>query len=292
LDFSFRADVPLTWDNFDQDFYKAYGGWLMYGKQDEVNKNDLYNNTFGSHVKRLYTFLDWVEEEHGIKVNHQYKKFKVLSEEKEVIYLDPQEIDMLWEFKMPQVKGFENKPWRLVQDIAVFGTLSGLRISDIRRSRFNLDVLKRDRALEAKTKKTKGDYFIPIDLDPRIELILKKYEYNLDVITSNEFNKLIKKVLEYMYKEHDIHQTPIKYYRYKFKEEFTFEKPKYELYTSHCNRRSAVTNWHYVHGFSETEILAMLGSKSITELKKYLFKNPYQVQASVLKKVAEQKLTI
>jgi hypothetical protein len=289
LDFFLRADIPLTWKKFDRDFYKAYGKWLMYGKRDGVNENDLFNNSFGSHIKRLRTFLEWCDAEQGIELNPIYKKFKVLSEEKEVIYLDPQEIDMLWFFKMPEIKGFENKPWRLIQDIAVFGALTGLRISDIKRSRFNLEVLRRDRTLEAKTQKTRCNYYIPIDLDPRIELILKKYEYDLNLIGEQEFNKLIKKVLEQLYKHHDIHQTLIKHYKYKFKEEFLFENYKYELYTSHCNRRSAVTNWYFVHGFSEQEILVLLGSKSLTEIKKYISKNPYKVKASVLRKLQEQK---
>ncbi|WP_192820135.1 hypothetical protein [Rufibacter sp. LB8] len=289
LEFSLQTDIALTWDNFNQDFYKSYGRWLMYGKRDGINENDLYNNSFGSHVKRLTTFLGWCEKECDITVNERYKDYKVLSEEKEIISLDPQEINMLWEYQMPEVKGLENKPWRLVQDIAVFGTLTGLRISDIKRSRFNLDILKRDKALEAKTLKNKGNYYIPLQLDSRIELILKKYEYNLNIIQEQEFNKLIKVVLKHMNQHHDIHQTPITFYRYKFREEFKFERLKHDLYSSHSNRRSAVTNWHFELGLSEQEILVILGSKSITELKKYISKNPFKVKESVLRKVREHQ---
>jgi hypothetical protein len=218
--------------------------------------------------------------EHNKPVNPRYKTFKVLEEpEKEVTYLDKEEIDLLYAFdgqRNLNVPGrYKPVPYRTIIDITVFQCLTGLRYSDLKASKFDKERLAREEILSGTTKKTKGYYQIPLKLDPRIKELLEKYEYNFNILEEPAYNRLVKQVLQEFYNHHQNHPrlkiylTPLSSYRYKLREPVEFKYHKWELYSSHCNRRSAGTNLAR-RGLSEAQILKTFGSKSIKEVRKYI----------------------
>src|SRR5690606_607307 len=105
-----------------------------------------FNNFFGSIIKRLKSFLKWCVEDMKIDVNPAFHKFKILTEEKEIVYFTPKELDKL-----------NKKEWgshnRMCVDLFVLACDTGFRISAILRSRlWKIE----DGIIYPTTKKTKG----------------------------------------------------------------------------------------------------------------------------------------
>ncbi|QCR22862.1 tyrosine-type recombinase/integrase [Pontibacter sp. SGAir0037] len=276
LEFSKDTNTCLVFSVFDRNFYLAYAKYLMHGERD------FYNNTFGNHIKDLRAFLTWVEDEKGVSVNRGYKKYERTKDDIEVIYLTAEELELLWDYRS-EVK----EEYKKYIDLCVFGNLTGLRISDILRSYWKVE----NGVLMGKTKKTKGHYQVPLILDPRIEEILKRYNYNLKLVSSVKYNEYIKVILKALFMKHEINQQPIAVMRYKLKEEFVFHHYKYELMSSHSNRRGFCTRlWQ--EGHTERDILLMLGSKSNQVLRKYIHNDTENLVRKVTEKVAEKKAAV
>ena len=273
IEFHENTNTPFSFQVFDSEFYVKYARYLMYDSE-----HDYYNNTFGTHVKRLKMFLNWVQEEHNIQVPMAYIKYKVTQEEKEIVYLSEKELNLLWDFRKDVVA--TNVKYI---DLCVFQNLTGLRFSDVARSNWKVE----GGVLSGKTKKTKGNYLIPLSLDPRITEILKKYNYNLGIATDVKYNKYIKEILEAVFLKHNINQVPIKITRYKLKEEFVEYHLKHNLMASHSNRRGFCTRM-WQQGYSERDILKMLGSKTNTELRKYVSNST----EDLLRKVKEKQESV
>ena len=245
IEFHKNTNTPYSFKVFDSDFYIKYARYLMY-----ESKHNYYNNTFGTHVKRLKIFLNWVQDEFNVEVPKAYKKYKVTQEEKEIVYLTEEELNLLWNFR-DQVEPTNVK----YIDLCVFQNLTGLRYSDVNESKWKIE----GGVLTGKTKKTKGDYLIPLALDSRIKEILEKYNYDLGIATDQSYNKYIKKILETLFLKNNINQKPITIYRYKLKEEFVEYHHKHNLMSSHSNRRGFCTRM-WQQKYSERDILKMLGS--------------------------------
>ena len=270
IEFHQNTNTPFSFKVFDSEFYVKFARYLMYD-----SKHDYYNNTFGTHVKRLKIFLNWVQDEHNIEVPKAYKKYKVTQEEKEIVYLTDEELSLLWNFRN-QVEPTNVK----YIDLCVFQNLTGLRYSDVKASKWKVE----GGVLSGKTKKTKGNYLIPLSLDSRILEILEKYNYNLGIATDQKYNKYIKVILEALFLKYEINQKPIKIYRYKLKDEFVEHHLKHELMSSHSNRRGFCTRM-WQQGYTERDILKMLGSKTNTELRKYVSNST----EDLLRKVKEKQ---
>jgi hypothetical protein len=310
LRFSKQTNIPLDFSGFDENFYQAYGNWLMYGTHNGLKVstlNNMYNSTFGSHVKKLKGFLTHSKKYLKKTPNPLFEDYKVLEDEKDVIFLDANEINMLWNFRNEQDirVTINNKPMRIMVknkpidvkkyiEYCVFGCLTGLRWSDITRSAWVLEDLRRNNELTGKCQKNEGWYSIPLESDDRIGEILKANQYKMNKISEYDFNTGIKLILQAFYQYHrdtfPETQEKIPYFKYKFRQEFKFYEYKWNLYSSHCNRRSAITNWYFNEEIQlgEREILSMLGSRSSIELKRYISKDTRMIK-NKFKKYREQK---
>lgn len=267
LEFAENTKTVLTFDVFNQEFYNSYAKYLMHGKRN------YYNSNFGKHVKQLKAFLNWCEMYHDRTPNKLFKKYKVLKEEKEIIFLTEHELELLWNFQDKVSKD-------LVKHIhlATFQNLTGLRWSDLQRSYWKVE----NGVLTGLTKKTEGTYQVPLKLDSRIQQILEMYDYNLNIVTEQKFNLNIKTICKILFEHHEINQIKIPIRRKKLTEESFEYKYKHELLTSHSGRRGFATRMFH-RGYNERSILLMMGSKSNEVLKKYI-RNSTE---DVLKKVDE-----
>jgi hypothetical protein len=250
IEFSQAKQFKLAFDSINLDFYRLFGDYLLKEK-------GFFNNTFGARIKHLKCFLKHCEVDLNIKVNPQYKskKFKIMTEEKHIVYFTPSEIDVIWHHS-------PSKPHlQKIRDLLVFGCLTGLRISDIKKSQFNVE----EGILYTKTKKTKGQVMLPVHLDERILLILEKYNWNLKLISDQKYNDHVKELCREIGCFFDKHVIK----RYKWQEEHTFHYERWELITSHTNRRTAITNW-YKAGFQIKNILTFVGGKKSSVLDTYI----------------------
>ena len=248
---------PLTLGGMNLDFYAAYAKHILYTR-------DNYDNTFGAHVKRLKSFLKFAEE-HGYPVNPTYKdkRFKITSEEKEVIYLDETEMNLLWEFA-------GNNPFLTKAiHLATFQNLTGLRVSDVMKKH----VVSKEQGnefLKGITTKNKGAYTIPLALDARIKQILEEYNYDLNIISPKHYNEQLKKAVAATYAHNGMEMPIVEIRPTKLGVAFPYYNPKNEELGSHSMRRSFCTRHINGTDFNQNDILKMLGSKDLKELQKYM----------------------
>ena len=243
--FAKETGAKITAEGMNKEFYEAWGNWLLYTK-------DYYNNSFGKMVKMLKSFLNWVDEEKGIRINQAFKKWKVLHEEKEIVYLTPDELDQLYSHEFEEWK-------KKYADFFVLACETGFRVSDLKRSKL---WLIENGMIYLSTKKTNGSAKVPIN--PRIIEILERYNYDFSNIHEQKANLYIKECI----KEIGMDSTyPIS--KYKWREEYVTYKKKCDLVTMHCGRRSFVTN-AFAKGMTETEIMEMIGSTDFKTLQRYI----------------------
>ncbi|WP_026464992.1 tyrosine-type recombinase/integrase [Adhaeribacter aquaticus] len=253
-----NLETVLSFKQLDKTIYESYGNYLM----NPQGKHKMTDNSFGGQVKNCITFFNWVTYEKHVQIDNRYKKhWKRLSEEKLIINLSPSEIDLLWK---EEVKPHLEK----YRDLAVFGCLTSLRISDIKNTQGV--VLDDNGFLRGRTQKTKGNYKIDTKLDGRIIEIGEKYEWNLNLCTEQTFNKQIKTILKSLFIKYNINQRKIKEPKYRWGKLIKDNdlKYKHELFSSHCCRRSWVTNMS-TRGISDRVLMEMMGSTSLSEFNKY-----------------------
>ncbi|MBU6122614.1 site-specific integrase [Hymenobacter siberiensis] len=242
---------------FDMQFYGAYAKYIL-------DDRDNYNNTFGAHVKKLKAFLKYAESK-KFKVNQDYKdrEFKILEETKKVVYLDAEELDMLWNLKSIYPQNSNHI------DLCVFQNLTGLRVGDCMQKHYVVTE-KGEKFLSSTTQKTEGTYWIPLALDDRILEILEAHGNNMKIMSEAVYNRDIKGVLKKTYAHYGKEDTLIEYKRYKLKEGIDCESLKSDLITSHSARRGFISRNINSGHFNESDLLSMLGSKDYTQLKKYI----------------------
>jgi integrase len=257
---------------FDYQFYLSYANYCLF-----VTNN--YDNFFGAKIKKIKQFLKFAEGK-GYQVNQGYKdkKFKILDEVKEVVYLDDDELDLIWRYKQVMPKRAK------VIDLLLFQSLTGLRISDAKKEH-TIAVEKKEQFVKGICQKNKGTFLIPLSLDSRIEELLTAHNYDMNLLSDAVYNRQIKMVVAEVYAHFKLPDESITYYRYKLGKPIKFVEPKSHLISSHSMRRGFCTRHLNSGHFNETDVLRMLGSKDMDELQRYI-----KVEAGALhRKAAESR---
>ena len=239
--FQSETGYPLTFANMGFDFYQKYGDWVLVAEGN-------FDGFYGSLVKRLRTWLGWCVDEEGIAVNAQFrsKKFKVLTEVFDVIYLSTTELEWLDAFR----NHANCKPsWIRVIDMALVQASIGCRYSDMMDSSWYFD----GEMLKGYTIKNSSTYIIPVKSSKWIS-ILKDYNMTFQLpvrhskkvaaLSDPKFNKYLKECLQAMYATHGLHmEDHEKLVKKRTKRGVpTFERKfKWEMITSHSLRRSFVS---------------------------------------------------
>lgn len=278
-EFSRVKNYPLTLQSINLQFYQSFGDYILFDL-------DNYDNHFGSLIKRVKTFLLWCEAEQGVSVHPQVKsrKFKVLSEEKEVIILSDEYYRLLADFRTDP----DCKPnWVKYIDMTLFQSAMGLRHSDMRRATWRVEGAVADgvdhRVIKGTTSKNKSTYIIPAHLNPEWTLgILEKYGFDFNetarssrhknartMVSEQKLNQTMKSVLQMVSEKHHVLNTKILVTKKKWGQEYELgRKCQWEMHSSHDNRRAFITRM-YRAGNSEKLISRMVGTKSLPELRKY-----------------------
>lgn len=232
-------------DEIDIAFYNAFIDFL-------IENAGLSNNTVGRVVKDLKTFLNWCFD-NGYNKNLDYKKFKILREDIEIVYLTSEELDKL--YNLPIASDALSRS----RDLFCFGCYTGLRFSDIA----NIDKSNiKNNEIKIRIQKTKDILSIP--LLPRAIKILEDYQYNLPVISNQKLNFNLKKIC----KSADINQE-IKIHKYRGATREDITTPKHKLITTHSARRTFIT-LSMEKGIRPEVVMAITGHKSYNTFKKYI----------------------
>src|ERR1700757_314931 len=243
----------LTFDKITIDFYLDFTDYL-------VKEKNFKPNTIGKQIKNLKVFMT-AATERGINKNLEYKsrRFKVLSENTEAIYLNEDELNRLYELDLTDIPKYER-----VRDLFLVGCYTGLRFSD-------LSQLKKEHInngyISIKTQKTGGVVDIPVH--HIVAKIITKYKQSTvnglpTAISNQKMNEYLKEIAKKA-KLNDvvIMNETTGNLRVEVKHK------KFDLVSTHTARRSFATNL-YLSGFPTLEIRKITGHKTEQAFLRYI----------------------
>jgi integrase len=231
------------------------------------NKKNLSHNYIGKHVKTVKTFLTNAVEQ-GLTSNESFrnKKFRVLKEESDNIYLTMDELTQLWKVDLSK-----NQIQERARDLFLIGAFTGLRVSDYNHlADTNISEVNGVRMVKIKTQKTGRVVAIP--LHPIVDAILQKNNGQPPKkMPEQNINKNIKDVCE------GVGIDGIEYIETtRGGMKVTEKKYRFQLVKTHTARRSFCTN-AYLSGMSSLDIMSISGHNNETNFMKYIKVTPEQV---------------
>jgi integrase len=217
-------------------------------------------NTIGKHVKNLKTIMNAATEDgYNINLDYQKKKFRVVTEETDKIYLTEDELLKLYELDLSN-----NKRLDPVKDLFIIGAYTGLRFGDMEKLTGENFILS-DKMNYLKITTQKTDINVMIPLKDIILSIYNKYEGKLPRCISNQkMNDYLKDIGEKA-KIEDIINVSTTKGGMRYDESFK----KWELITTHTARRSAATNM-YLAGIPTISIMKITGHRTEKAFLKYI----------------------
>jgi integrase len=238
----------VDFDTINLDFYYQFVSYLK--------KKGLSANTIGKYLKNVKTFMrEAVDMELTDNLQFAKKKFSILKEETQAVYLKESEIILLYNLDL------SGKPrLQQVRDLFVFGCFVGLRFSDFSDVRpENIIDIEGELYLRVKTKKMGNRVTIPCN--PIVRDIFSTYEAMPNklprAISNQKFNQYIKEVcrLAGLIQTGRLEGSP--------------SVELWECVSSHTARRSFATNL-YNEGFPILDIMKITGHKTERAFLQYI----------------------
>jgi site-specific recombinase XerD len=263
----------FDFEDINLDFYDEFNNYLS-------QKMGFKINTIGKQFKNIKVFLNEASER-GYTTNNDYRnrKFKVLSEEVDSVYLNEKEIECLFNLDLT-----ENPRLDRVRDLFIVGCYTGLRFSDFSTiTAANIS----NGYIKIKTIKMNKPVVIPIH--KFVARIMRKYEDEYEnslppALSNQKMNEYLKEIgilaelTEKVQVSHFIRGKRV---------DNVFLKS--QLISTHTARRSFATNL-YLADFPTISIMAITGHKTERAFLKYIKVTPEQ-HAQKLQKFWESKLT-
>lgn len=264
----------VNFENITLDFYTDFSNYLIQVKGFSVN-------TVGKQIKNLKKFLQEATER-GIntKVDFKSKKFRVVSENSENIYLTEGEILNLYNLDLSQ-----NKKLERVRDLFIVGCYTGLRFSDF--SQIKPENITEE-YISIRTQKTDEAVVIPIH--KMVKEIMNKYALDYDnslppSISNQKMNEYLKEIG----RKANLNEKILTSMRRQGKT-VTTSTCKSELITTHTARRSFATNL-YLAGFPSISLMKITGHKTEKAFLTYIKITPEE-NANKLKKFWNERTTL
>lgn len=233
--------------NFDLINYEFYTDFNVWAESKNYSRNYI-----GKLTKTLKTFLnEAIEQSVTTNTAFQSKRFSVIKEETDNIYLNTDELNSIWKLDLSNDAKLEK-----ARDLFLIGAFTGLRVSDFSQlDTHNFKTVNGIELIHVKTKKTGKTVSIP--LHPIVKGILS---HNPNVTTSSmsnpEINKHLKTIGQ-LAKIDELEYTT----RTMGGKQVTQKHKKYDLITSHTARRSFCTN-AYLSGMPPIDIMTVSGHKT------------------------------
>jgi len=228
----------------------------------EINKGDfkggLNDNTIYKRFINLKTFFKYIEEKELYSFKNTTKDFKLTKYDNEIIVLNKDEIKQILSIETT------NAAHQRIIDLFVFNCFAGLRFSD-------LSTLKPEHFIQDED----GDYTIVkenkktgitsyISLQQTALTIAKKYNFQLPVCSTENFNTLLFDTLE----AHDLFNEVITKKRRNLKAINDYDIKKRDCISSHTCRRTFVT-LSLKANVPLTSIMKATGHRNLSTLQKY-----------------------
>lgn len=274
MTFEEHTKQKLTFADITMQFYYDF---VDYAR----NVLKLGTNSVFTHIKEIKVFCNNIEFE-GLPIPTHYKKFDIISEKPNDIYLTTKEIEQIFNYDFGNNPRLDN-----ARDLLIIGLNTGLRVSDF--MRLDLSHIKDD-TIRIQAQKTGKVAEIPIN--KQIAYTLEKRGGKLPhAISDQKFNKYIKEIGQILGFDEPTKGAKVEV----IDDKGTTRKvsgiyPKYELMTSHICRRSFATN---LYGQVPTPvIMAITGHATETMFLNYIKKTASEnaeVLRNFYKRSAEEK---
>lgn len=257
-EYAAKKQKLVDFDTIDVNWYQEFTEYLA------IEKN-YSQNSIAKHIKTLKSFLnDASERGFNNNLSFKSKKFKVLTENTDAIYLNADELDELVKLDLSG-----NEKLEIVRDLFVCASWTGLRFSDWGGI---LSENIQGEYIEIKTKKTGETVVIP--RHPTVKLIMEKYKSkyanslppSLSNVLTNRYLKEIGQLLECF-------NVPVQTSITKGGVFTTTTYVKHELICTHTARRSFATNL-YKSGLSSITIMRITGHKTEKSFLRYIKVTP------------------
>ncbi len=254
----------ITFDSFDFNLYESLVNYLTYGyvqrRRSEIINGKrqpikgLKTATVGKTIKQLRIFLrDRMRRK--IIPPIDLSDFRILDEDTDAVYLTWEEVARIYQADLseqPQLTKY--------RDLFVLGCLTGLRFSDF--SSIQPEDVRRGSLYK---KQKKSDHWVVVPLwNAAEEILVRRFNRRIPVVSNPEFNRHIKKVAELA----GICEQ-VKFSHKKGNKDIIQVKPKYEWVTSHTCRRSFCTN-EFLAGTPIDLIMKISGHKSHRDFYRYI----------------------
>lgn len=240
---------PIQFSSINRLFWENFYNYLTIDRK-------LRSSTCKQYMTLLKGFMNW-SFERGLHENLEYKKFKLSVPTKEIIYLEPEELQRLIDLDLT-----ENNILDQVRDLFLFGCFTGARYSDL--STMNREDIQNN-IWHLRTHKTKDSLRIPLN---NIALsILDKYSNTpapLPVVIIQYAINHIKEVCKLAGID-----TPVKTTKYIGTQRIDETKPKYKLMGTHTARRTFVT-LSIMQGMKPETVMKITGHSDYKTMQKYL----------------------
>ncbi len=259
-EFAEKTKYKLQLDTLNQTFYSKFTHYLITERKQSPN-------TVGKTIKDLKTFLNYLTEQ-GINKSLAYKEFKKPKATTDVVALNKNELDTLYNADLSKHSHLER-----VRDLLVFSCSTGLRFSDIaglKPGNITADTI------ELTTQKTKQRLSIPLNAYSRS--ILAKYEGKLPKVTTQQATNRMLKVLG----KHCGIDRPVEVVKFIGGKRITQHVPKHELMTSHIGRRTFITI-SLEMGLLPKELMQLTGHADFQTLMRYFNKDRDEVKDKAVK---------
>ena len=275
----FYSKRPFDWQDINQVVVDRFISYL----EDDCG----YMRSTNERYISLFRTLVRVAEKKGIHTNYTAKNVfhipPVREQDKsKEIYLTKEELQALYDMELD---GLEEK----VRDVFLVGCYTAQRFSDYCRiDKHCIDKTpKGTKVIKLQQVKTKADVVIPI-LDSKLEILLKKYNYNLPCLNDVVFNRYIKEIChklskttpslatkertklnkKELFREQEARKNQKELFEY---EERGFPiKQRWELVSSHTARRTAITNMFLSRKYTISQMMFVSGHKKEKTFYNYI----------------------
>jgi integrase len=261
----------LTFESITNEFYTALISYF--------HTKDYKQNTIGRAIKSLKFVMKTAYKE-GLHTNEIFKDedFKAITEDVDNIYLTVEELDALYNLDLSD----DNVKER-ARDLFLIGCYTAQRFSDY--SRFRPEHIKitanGTKVIDIVTKKTKQRVIIPF-LFPKLDILLKKYNYHSPKMYEQDLNEQIKKIGE----SAGIIDSVIIAEKKGGKMVEVVHK-KHDLIKTHTARRSGATNL-FKMGYASLEIMKITGHTAEATFMKYIKVSKEENADMMMQKIKDQ----
>ena len=217
-------------------------------------KKGLNNNSIKKKLKSFKIFLNYCESKKYLKLNFDYSRIKIKTYDPTIVTLTEDEFQ--------KFKVWEPGKYQKVKDLFMFGILTSCRYSDLISIRehhiINDNIVK-------KSEKTDIQQIIPLTRITRE--ILERYHFNLQLYTTQTYNRLLKK----MGKESGLFESEVVLVEQRGSQKLEIRKKKWECLESHTARRTFITR-AITKGIPLNIIMGITGHTRIETLSRYMDK--------------------